>query len=129
MLNDAVQGVIPALATYLLANMDDVRAALESAGASTSGLDKIPLLLEPCKALWQIENARTNDEGTIVVLMGDNYMLIPDKNPTLPEIKTASQLDAGMAGKIGILKVFDKNDEALEDVGIRLNATTFYILP
>jgi hypothetical protein len=129
MLNDAVQGVIPALATYLLANMDEVRAALESAGASTSGLDNIPLRLEPCKALWQIETSRINDEGTIVVLMGDSYMLIPDKNPTLPVVKTAAQLDPAMAAKIGVLKVFDKNDEALEDIGMRFNATTFYLLP
>jgi len=129
MLNDAVQGVIPALATYLLANMDEIRTALESAGASTSGLDKIPARLEPCKALWQIEASRNNDAGTTVVLLGDSYMLIPDKNPTLPVTKTAAQLDPAMAAKIGVLKVFDKNDEAIEDIGMRFNATTFYLLP
>jgi hypothetical protein len=34
-----------------------------------------------------------------------------------------------MAGKIGILKVFDNTDEALAGVGMRLNSYTFYVLP
>jgi hypothetical protein len=32
-----------------------------------------------------------------------------------------------MRRKIGVLKVFDDNENAVEGVGMRLNATTFYL--
>jgi hypothetical protein len=33
-----------------------------------------------------------------------------------------------MSGKIGVLKIFDKYDEAIECVGMRITPITFYII-
>ena len=128
-LNDAFNQIIPAVATYLVDNMETMRPALESYGMPPHALEKLSARLEPCKALWQIDASRAANTGTTVVLMGDEYLLIPDLTPLTPVVVKASQLDAGRAAKIGVLKVFDKNDEAIEDIGMRLNATTFYLLP
>jgi hypothetical protein len=46
-----------------------------------------------------------------------------------PVVVTAQQMDPAMAGKIGILKVYDNDTEALDGVGMRLNSHTFYVLP
>jgi hypothetical protein len=129
MLQDAFHEIMPAVATYLADNMETLRPALGSYGASSHALEKVAARLEPCKPMWQIEASRSANTGTTVVLMGDEYLLIPDLTPLTPVVVKAHQLDAGRAAKIGVLKVFDKNDEAIEDIGMRLNATTFYLLP
>lgn len=128
-LSDTFNQIIPAVANYLVDNMETMRPALESYGMPPHTLEKLSARLEPCKPMWQIQDSRAANTGTTVVLMGDNYMLIPDNDPDNPVVVKASQLDAGKAAKIGVLKVFEKNDEGLEDIGIRLNATTFYLLP
>lgn len=127
-LNDTLQRITPALASYLVRNLDTIRAELESLGAQPQTLDTIPAKFETCKGIWQVEASRAMQTGTTVVLMNDRYLLIPDKSPLDTTVVTASQLDKDMAGKLGILKLFDKVDEAIEDVGMRLNATTFYIM-
>lgn len=128
LLNDLVQRLTPALASYVVRNMNELRPELESLGAHVPSLDTLPAKYEVAKALWQVEAARHARTGITVVLLNDRYMLIPDSDPTNATIVTASQLDPSMAGKIGILKLFDKDDEAIEDVGLRVNATTFYVI-
>jgi hypothetical protein len=128
-LNELIQRITPALASYLTRNMAEIRPELESLGALAQVLDAIPDKFEICKGMWQIETARKMEAGTTVVLMGDRYMLIPDKDPMNPQVVTTSQLDPVMSSKIGVLKIFDKEDEAIEDVGMRYDANTFYILP
>lgn len=128
-LNDLIQRITPALASYVTRNMSEIRSELESLGALAQTLDAIPDKFETCRAMWQIEAARNTQTGTTVVLMGDRYMLIPDKDPMNPQVVAASQLDPLMSGKIGVLKIFDKEDEAIECVGMRFDANTFYILP
>ena len=77
----------------------------------------------------QISAARNSKSGTTVVLVEDRYMLIPDNDIANPVVVTSQQLDPSMAGKIGILKVYESNTEALDGVGMRLNSHTFYVLP
>jgi hypothetical protein len=62
------------------------------------------------------------------VLVGDRYLLISDADKDNGKLVTASQLDPDMRRKIGVLKVFDDNENAVEGVGMRLNATTFYLV-
>jgi hypothetical protein len=62
-----------------------------------------------------------------VLLHGDRYVVIPDAGPE-PQVLTTSQLTDDMRTKLGILKMVGDGD-AVESFGMRINATTFYLLP
>jgi hypothetical protein len=128
-LNEVFISVIPAMANYIVSNMDELRPALEERGVGENILDRLSTRLEPYNVMVQINAARSSKSGTTVVLVEDRYMPIPDSDPANPVFVTSQQLDPSMAGKIAILKVFDNTDEALADVGMRLNSYTFYVLP
>jgi hypothetical protein len=128
-LAESFSGIINAMANYIASNLEELRPALVSHGANPLNIDKIVAKLEPCNNMMQINTARNNKTGTIVALMDDRYMLIHDSDQTNPVVVTSQQLDPVMAGKIAILKVFDNNDEPLEGVGMRVSASTFYVLP
>ena len=127
-LSDVFSGVIPAMANYVASNLEELRPALASYGVGEPILDKLVTKLEPYNAMQQVNAARNNRTGTLVVLVEDRYMLIHDSDPD-PRVVTSQQLDPAMAGKIGILKVYDNDTEALDGVGMRLNSYTFYVLP
>ena len=127
-LNDVFSGVIPAMANYIASNLEELRPVLVAHGMSEPKLDKLVTKLEPYNSMAQINTARNDKTGTTVVLVEDRYMLIPD-NVLTHTVVTSQQLDPVMAGKIGILKVFDNTEEALTGVGMRLNSYTFYVLP
>lgn len=128
-LNETFVGVIPAMANYIASNLEELRPALTSQGIGGPTLDKLVIKLEPYNAMRQVNAARNNRMGTTVVLVEDRYMLIHDSDQITPVVVTSQQLDPAMAGKIGILKVYESNTEALADVGMRLNSYTFYVLP
>ena len=128
-LNDVFAGIIPAISKYISSNMEKVRPELELLGVDANVLDRLNKRLEPYSVMEQISTARNNKTGTTVVLVEDRYMLIHDRDQLSPVVVTSQQLDPVMAGKIGILKVYDNDTDALEDVGMRLNSYTFYILP
>jgi hypothetical protein len=109
--------------------MEKAYPELELLGVNTLTLDEITKRLEPYSVMEQINEARRNKTGTTVVLVDDRYMLIHDSSYTDPVVVTAQQLDPVMAGKIGVLKVFEDDTEALDGVGMRMNSHTFYILP
>jgi hypothetical protein len=128
-LNDIFSGVMPAMARYIVSNLEELRPALISQGIGEPILDRLVTKLEPYNAMQQINAVRNNKTGTTVVLVEDRYMLIHDSDPMTPVVVTAQQMDPAMAGKIGILKVYDNDTEALDGVGMRLNSYTFYVLP
>jgi len=72
---------------------------------------------------------RQNKAGTTVVLIDDRYMLIPDADHSASTVVTASQLSDDMSRKIGVLKLFTDTEEVLEDIGLRMDETTFYVFP
>ena len=76
-----------------------------------------------------MRDARANKTGTTVRLIDDRYMLIPDADPMAATLVTNSQLTPEQSRKIGVLKVFDETEEALEGIGLRMDAQTFYLLP
>jgi len=127
-LNEVFSGIIPAMANYIASNLEELRPILASQGVSGPTLDKLVVKLEPYNTMAQINTARNNRTGTTVVLVEDRYMLIHDSDQTNPVVVTSQQLDPAMAGKIGILKVYEDNEVPLDGVGIRLNSYTFYIL-
>jgi hypothetical protein len=128
-LHDVFTKVFPAVANYIVSNLDELRPALEARGAGASTLDKLVAKLEPYNSMAEINAARANKTGTTVVLMEDRYMLIHDSDPIIPVVVTSQQIDPAIAGKIAILKVYDNNEDPLDGVGMRLNAHTFYVLP
>lgn len=128
-MNETVSRIMPALAAYLSLNMAEVRPVLEGFGAPPQTLDDLPNQIEKVKAVWQLRDARANKTGTTVRLIDDRYMLIPDADPMAATLVTNSQLTPEQSRKIGVLKVFDETEEALEGIGLRMDAQTFYLLP
>ena len=128
-LNDVFTLLMPAMANYIVSNMDELRPALEGRGVGASTLDKLVAKLEPYNSMAEINAARSSKSGTTVVLVEDRYMLMHDSDPTTHVIVTSQQMDPAMAGKIAILKVYDNDEDPLDGVGMRLNSYTFYVLP
>jgi hypothetical protein len=128
-LNDAFTGTLPAMANYIASNLEELHPALIAHGVREVALDKLVTKLEPHNIMMQVNTARNNKVGTTVVLVEDRYMLIPDSDPMTSVVVTSQQLDPVMAGKIGILKLYDNDTDGLADVGMRLNSHTFYVLP
>jgi len=128
-LTDVFLLLMPAMANYIVSNIDELRPALEERGVGASTLDKLAAKLEPYNSMAEISAARANKTGTIVTIVKDRYMLMHDSDPTTHAIVTSQQMDPAMAGKIAILKVYDNDEEPLEGVGMRVNAHTFYVLP
>jgi hypothetical protein len=127
---DAVMGKLaPALATYVTLNMDRMRPILEAYGAPASALDVLVERNETQKLFRHIGATRNAGTGTTVLLHGDRYVLLHDADrERQPQVLTASQLSEGMRGKLGMLKLVD-NETAIESIGMRVDATTFYLLP
>jgi len=107
--------------------MDRVRPTLEAYGAPTSALDVLSERYETKMLFISIAQAKASGKGTTVMLHGDRYILMQDSEPELT-VLAASQLDEDMRTKLGILKVVE-DTEAVESIGIRINSTTFYLLP
>ena len=128
-LADVYNLLMPAMANYIVSNMDELRPVLEERGVGASTLDKLAAKLEPYNSMVEVSTARANKTGTIVTIVKDRYMLMHDSDPTTHVIVTSQQMDPAMAGKIAILKVYDNDKDPLDGVGMRLNAHTFYVLP
>lgn len=127
--NEMLSRMAPSLLAYLTTNMSSVRGELETLGISPVLLDSLPGHLEKIKGMADVEAAARNRTGTTVLLLDDRYMLIPDADIDNPQIVTASQLSPDMSRKIGVLKLFEDSEEALEGIGMRYDAKTFYLVP
>lgn len=126
--NNVMEKLSPALVTYVTLNLPTLRPILESYGAPSSALDMLIEKNEPRKVMESMSRIRHNRTGTVVMLHGDKYVLMRDDNPDHAEIVAASQLTDDMRGKLGVLKIVEDN-AAIESIGMRINATTFYLLP
>ena len=124
---NVMEKLTPALTTYVVLNMDRVRPTLEAYGAPASALDVLSERHETKKLFISIAQAKASGKGTTVMLHGDRYIIARDSELE-PTVLAASQLDEDMRTKLGILKVVE-DTEAVESIGIRINSTTFYLLP
>lgn len=123
-----LERLAPALATYVSLHMAEVRPILEAYGAPASALDMLVERNETRKLTANVSDIRNKNTGTTVLLHGDRYILMPGADPDNVQTVTASQLNDDMRGKLGVLKVVNDND-AIESVGMRIDSTTFYLLP
>lgn len=118
----------PALTTYISLNLNTIRPALEAYGAGPATLDELIPKVEERKSIHSLENARTKNAGTTVLLHGDRYIVLRDNDRSNVEMLAASQLTEDMRTKLGVLKVV-ADDDVIESIGMRINSTTFYLLP
>ena len=126
--NTVMSKLAPALATYVTLHMTEVRSILEAYGAPSTALDALADRNEARKLANSISDARAKSTGTTVLLHGDRYILMPDATADNVQTVTASQLNDDMRGKLGVLKIVQDND-VIESVGMRIDSTTFYLLP
>lgn len=127
--DESASKVIPAFMAYFMANPEQVRPILESYGAPSSALDRLAGDYTAWKDVNALSNAREANTGTTVILHQDRYILIRDADRNNPQTLTASQLPPEMSAKIGVLKIIDGDEQTIESIGMRVNATTFYLLP
>lgn len=125
-LGQAMGGFQSSLLKYLLANLDEVSAELTAMGANPDTLARLPELATKYREASGVGVSHSGNRGTTVVLYGDRYILITDSAPDEPTIATASQLSPELVGKLGLLKLVGYR-EVIESVGVRVNATIFYI--
>ena len=123
-----MERLAPALATYVTLHMAEVRPILEAYGAPSGALDALTERNEMRKLTETVADTRDRRAGTTVMLHGDRYLIVRDDASEEVRNAAASQLDDDMRGKIGILKIVNDND-VIESVGMRIDATTFYLLP
>jgi hypothetical protein len=116
----------PALATYLTLNLDRIRPTLEAFGAPASALDEITERSENRKITKRVHTAHGTDKGVAIMLHGDRYVV--DRGTGNVETLTLSQLSEDMRSKLGVLKMVE-DGQVIDDFGIRVNPTTFYLLP
>lgn len=126
--SNVMERLAPALATYVSLHMAEVRPILEAYGAPPIALNMLSERNETRKLTVSVSDIRGKNTGTTVLLHGDRYLIIPDGDPDTMRNATASQLNDDMRGKLGVLKVVNDND-AIESVGMRIDSTTFYLLP
>lgn len=116
----------PALAAYLTLNLDRIRPTLEAFGAPASALDEITERSENRKITKRVHTAHGTDKGVAIMLHGDRYVV--DRGTGNVETLTLSQLSEDMRSKLGVLKMVE-DGQVIDDFGIRVNPTTFYLLP
>lgn len=115
------------LAAYTLANMEDVKNSPFFPAASVAELEAMPERFAAYKDANYLEQSLKNNNGTIVVVMKDKYYVSRDGFAT-HEIKASHELSDDLAGKIGVLKALDVDDQMVETIGIRVEKNTYFIL-
>lgn len=115
------------LAAYVLANMEDVKNSPFFPAASIPELEAMPERFATFKEANYLEQSLKNNNGTIVVVMKDKYYVSRDGFAT-HEVKASHELTDDLAGKIGVLKALDVDDQMVETIGIRVEKNTYFIL-
>lgn len=115
----------PIVLAYIIPNMDAIRPILEALGATPTQLDALVPMNEKVKAARDVAESRSNENGTLVVLYGDRYIVRTKDNT---EILTASQLSEDVRTKLGVLKLVE-DDAVIASFGHRVSSTIFYLLP
>jgi hypothetical protein len=122
-----------ALTTYMLDNFDVVSRALVAYGVPLDTSKQMPELFANNRITQDVSarlGGRTAvDCGRLVAKHNGRYIVMdpndPEDNKTVPE----SELTSDQKQKIAMLKVFDREGEALEDVGMKVGADLYYLLP
>lgn len=115
------------MVAYVVENMETMGPILEARGVSSAVLARLPQELAEYRNFNAVSTARNSNTGATVVLYEDRYIVKRDEFDEAL-ILTASQLSPEMSAKIGVMKIVD-NEAVVESVGMRINSSTFYLLP
>ena len=88
-------------------------------------LDRLPELMAEMRGLYEIDEMYRQDKATLVLLDGMNYIV---KHANQVEVKTSEELPDYVRRGVGMLKLVE-NQHAISNIGIRVNDTTFVVIP
>jgi hypothetical protein len=115
------------LMCYLYHNIASIGPALEAIGASAHEVNSFRTAYEEMKLGEHGKAAVDNDTGVTVTPYKDRFIVcIPKQEPVL---MTQTELPEMLRTKMAMLKLMDKDNVILEDVGIRTDGNVFYIMP
>jgi hypothetical protein len=115
------------LLCYLYHNIASVGPALESFGADAYLVNLFRTAYEEMKVGEQGRAAVGNGTGVAVTPFKDRFLVCaPNQEPVL---MTQTELPEMLRTKMAMLKLMDKDNVILEDVGIRTEGNIFYIMP
>jgi hypothetical protein len=115
------------LLCYLYHNIASVGPALEAFGADAHLINSFRAAYTEMKVGEQGKAAVDNNTGMTVVPYKDRFIVcIPKQEPVL---MTQTELPEMLRTKMAMLKLMDRDNVILEDVGIRTDGNVFYIMP
>ena len=89
-------------------------------------LEQLPAQVEEFNATQHLNKMLQGDNAFIVFIDGVNYSVQKGKDPL--EIKQSDELPDFIRRAVGLLKLVEDN-QVISDVGLRVNETTFLVLP
>lgn len=113
------------LAAYVAAHLDEIKEALPA--SLSRDLDTLVEYAAELEEATKLNNAMQNNIGITVLVHGDIYYLSHDGFATYDSMPS-HVLPGDIAGKIGVLKAFDQDGTAIDNIGIRINKNTYFIL-
>jgi len=90
---------------------------------------RVPELAHFSEGMGRMKKAFENNEGVVVVLMGEEYLLrTPKEMGHEPLVYTSATLPTYVRAGVGMLKLV-ANGQAVINIGHRATESSFYILP
>jgi hypothetical protein len=125
-MNDIYDKLRDPLLCYLYHNIANIGPALESFGADSHYVNSIRTAYEDMKVGQQGQKTVVNGTGATVTPFKDRFLVcIPKQEPVL---MTQTELPDPLRTKMAMLKLMDRDNAILEDVGIRTDGNIYYIM-
>jgi hypothetical protein len=113
--------------TFIYSNYEEFTASVITPGARASeAIKELPSKLNEHHAMQHIDSMFKNNNAFIVFIDGVNYSVQKGEDPL--EIKQSDELPDFIRRAVGLLKLVEDN-QVISDVGLRVNETTFLVLP
>ena len=118
------------LRRYVLENMETARPTLVAYGIPEAALSDFCEMF-PDTALAQDMSTAIGKSrvGIVALIEDDKYALCHPGNPDPFAVLTANELSDDVKRKLGVLKVVPTAGTPIESIGMKINDTTFYLLP
>ena len=119
------------LRRYVLENMETARSTLVAYGIPDVVLDDFCEKFPGVMVAQSMSDTHSKGrKGTVVLVTDDgNYSLHHPSNPDPFAVLTANELSPDVKAKLGVLKIVPEAGTPIESIGMKINDTTFYLLP
>jgi hypothetical protein len=111
---------------FLMNNYQQFMDSVVDKSKLAEALEQYPSKIQEHTAVHHIQDMTKQKNTYIVFIDGVNYSIQKGEDPV--EIKQSDELPDFMRRAIGLLKLVEDN-QVVADVGLRVNASTFLILP